>query len=123
MTLADKTYGTPGGVLETARPSGEGTSHEHGDEVGSGKKPSTSIHDGSEQRSKSKLEEEYGFAHPAVSRPQRTVWIPQDTLGLADEEQRACAEAGVDASTKDAEMNEKGKVDISGPPPDVVLEE
>jgi hypothetical protein len=27
----------------------------------------------------------------------------------------------VDVSVKDAEMNEKGKVDISGAPPDLVL--
>ncbi|KAJ7126145.1 DUF221-domain-containing protein [Mycena epipterygia] len=68
-----------------------------------------------------KSEEEYGFAHPAASRPQRIVWFPRDRLGLAAEEERACLEAGVDASVKDAEMNEKGKVDITGPPPDLVL--
>ncbi|KAJ7754438.1 hypothetical protein B0H16DRAFT_744297 [Mycena metata] len=68
-----------------------------------------------------KSEEEYGFAHPAASRPQRIVWFPRDRLGLAAEEERACEEAGVHASTKDAEMSEKGKVDISGAPPDLVL--
>ena len=61
----------------------------------------------------------YGFAHPAVSRPQRTVWIPQDELGLAGEEEKACREAGVRVSTRDAAMDEKGKVSISGAPPDV----
>ncbi|KAJ7185579.1 hypothetical protein C8R46DRAFT_1172224 [Mycena filopes] len=68
-----------------------------------------------------KSEEEYGFAHPAASRPQRIVWFPRDRLGLAEEEERACMEVGVEASTKDAEMSEKGKVDISGAPPDLVL--
>ncbi|KAJ7512679.1 hypothetical protein B0H11DRAFT_1897989 [Mycena galericulata] len=68
-----------------------------------------------------KSEEEYGFAHPAASRPQRIVWFPRDRLGLGEEEERACREVGVNASLKDAEMNEKGKVDISGPPPDLVL--
>ncbi|KAJ7100262.1 hypothetical protein B0H15DRAFT_936877 [Mycena belliarum] len=68
-----------------------------------------------------KSEEEYGFAHPAASRPQRVVWFPRDRLGLAEEELRACRAAGVDASDKDAELNEKGKVDISGAPPDLVL--
>ncbi|KAJ6595767.1 hypothetical protein DFH09DRAFT_1135552 [Mycena vulgaris] len=68
-----------------------------------------------------KSEEEYGFAHPAASRPQRVVWFPRDRLGLAEEEERGCREAGVDVSLKDAEMNEKGKVDITGPPPDLVL--
>ncbi|KAF5389675.1 hypothetical protein D9757_006040 [Collybiopsis confluens] len=71
-----------------------------------------------------RAEEEYGFAHPAASRPQRTVWIPKDKLGLADEEERACWEKGIDVSTKDAEMNEKGKVELTGEgqPPDLVRE-
>ncbi|KAK7044665.1 kinase domain-containing protein [Favolaschia claudopus] len=68
-----------------------------------------------------KSEEEYGFTHPAASRPQRVVWFPKDRLGLAEEEERGCVDMGVDCSVKDAEMNEKGKVDISGPPPDLVL--
>ncbi|KAJ6488018.1 hypothetical protein C8R45DRAFT_902598 [Mycena sanguinolenta] len=68
-----------------------------------------------------KSEEEYGFAHPAASRPQRIVWFPHDRLGLAEEEERGCREAGVDCSVKDAELNDKGKVDISGAPPDLVL--
>ncbi|KAJ6595663.1 hypothetical protein DFH09DRAFT_1135267 [Mycena vulgaris] len=67
-----------------------------------------------------KSEEEYGFAHPAASRPQRVVWFPRDRLGLAEEEERGCREAGVDVSLRDAEMDEKGKVDITGPPPDLV---
>ncbi|KAG6815304.1 hypothetical protein H0H93_010294 [Arthromyces matolae] len=67
--------------------------------------------------------EDYGFAHPAVSRPQRTIWIPKDTLGLAEEEQRGCMDASVDASYSHASMNEQGKVDISGGPPDEVEEE
>ncbi|KAJ7634798.1 hypothetical protein FB45DRAFT_474770 [Roridomyces roridus] len=41
-----------------------------------------------------KSEEEYGFAHPAASRPQRIVWFPRDTLGLAEQEERGCREAG-----------------------------
>jgi len=62
----------------------------------------------------------YGFVHPAVSQPQRTVWLPRDSLGLAEEEEKACQEAGVDASVgPDAVMNEKGKVDVTGPPPDI----
>ncbi|KAG5350310.1 hypothetical protein C0989_011642 [Termitomyces sp. Mn162] len=67
--------------------------------------------------------DEYGFAHPAVSRPQRTVWLPKDMLGLAEEEERACKDAGVDASYENAHMNEKGNVDISGGPPDEFDEE
>lgn len=65
-------------------------------------------------------EESYGFAHPAASRPQRAVWIPRDALGLWKEEERECEEAGVRVSESHAVMDEKGKVDVSGGPPDMV---
>jgi len=71
---------------------------------------------------KIKTEEDYGFAHPAASRPQRTIWLPRDERGLVAEELRGCAEAGVDVSDKNAQMNAKGKVDIVGGPPDLVAE-
>jgi hypothetical protein len=71
---------------------------------------------------KIKTEEDYGFAHPAASRPQRTIWLPRDQLGLAAGEQRGCTEAGVDVSDKNAEMDAKGNVDIVGGPPDLVAE-
>jgi hypothetical protein len=67
-------------------------------------------------------EEEYGFAHPAASRPQRIVWLPLDPLGLVKEEVKANREAGVDVAVQDAVMNEKGKVEILGPPPDAIQE-
>lgn len=57
------------------------------------------------------------FYHPASVEPQRIVWLPKDTLGLAEEEQRAIKEAGILVSLDDALMDEKGHVDISGPPP------
>ncbi|KAJ4468911.1 hypothetical protein J3R30DRAFT_3385050 [Lentinula aciculospora] len=71
-----------------------------------------------------RAEETYGFAHPAASRPQRTIWMPKDQLGLAEEEERACREKGIDISTKNAEMNEKGKVNLTGDgqPPDLVVD-
>jgi hypothetical protein len=65
-------------------------------------------------------EEQYGFAHPAASRPQRRVWIPRDTLGLAEEEERACRELGIKISDRNAMMDEKGKVDVHGGPPDMI---
>lgn len=65
-------------------------------------------------------EESYGFAHPAASRPQRTVWIPKDTLGLAEEEERACKEMGVSVSYVHATMDGTGKVDVTGGPPDLI---
>ncbi|KAF8962613.1 hypothetical protein BDZ97DRAFT_1824617 [Flammula alnicola] len=56
-------------------------------------------------------EESYGYAHPAASRPQRTVWIPRDTLGLV---------CGVVVGDRHAVMDESGKVDVSGGPPDMI---
>jgi calcium permeable stress-gated cation channel len=38
------------------------------------------------------------------------------------EEVKANREAGVDVAVQDAVMDEKGKVDISGPPPDAIQE-
>jgi hypothetical protein len=61
---------------------------------------------------------DYGFAHPAASRPQRTIWIAQDTLGLTAEETAAMREMGIAVSSADAEMDGKGNVSIQGPPPD-----
>jgi len=66
---------------------------------------------------------EYGFAHPAASRPQRSVWLPLDTLGLAKEEEKHNREAGVLCAAMNAVMNESGKVDVTGPPPDEVEDE
>lgn len=64
--------------------------------------------------------EDYGFAHPAASRPQRIVWIPDDSLGLGREEVQANEDAGVKATTQNAKMNESGKVDVTGPPVDLL---
>ena len=64
--------------------------------------------------------ESYGFAHPAVSRPQRIVWVPKDTLGLTEEEVRGCEEAKVRVSFVNANLDETGKVDIDGGPPDLI---
>jgi len=65
-------------------------------------------------------EDSYGFAHPAASRPQRIVWLPKDTLGLTEEEVRGCEEAGVKVSYVNTSLNETGKVDIDGGPPDMI---
>jgi len=63
--------------------------------------------------------EDYGFAHPAASRPQRIVWIPDDSLGLGREEVQANKEAGIKATTQNATMDESGTVDVTGPPVDL----
>ncbi|PPQ71906.1 hypothetical protein CVT26_007201 [Gymnopilus dilepis] len=65
-------------------------------------------------------EEGYGFAHPAASRPQRTVWIPKDSLGLGAKEKLECRERGIKVSDANAVMDESGKVDVSGYPPDLI---
>jgi hypothetical protein len=79
----------------------------------------------SEQGNEYKLvpEEEYGFAHPAASRPQRIVWLPKDTLGLAMEEEKSIRDAGIFVSLAGAEMDAKGKVDVSRGPPDMIEDE
>ncbi|KZP25055.1 DUF221-domain-containing protein [Athelia psychrophila] len=80
--------------------------------------PQDSNGDEDEQDMKQPEEHDYGFAHPAASRPQRTVWIARDSLGLGAEEARANRERGIDVSLADAEMDGTGKVVIAGPPPD-----
>jgi len=60
----------------------------------------------------------HAFDHPASYEHQPIVWIPKDTLGLSEIELAGNREAGVDTSDLGATMNEKGKVDITRPPPD-----
>ncbi|KAF7318964.1 Protein kinase domain-containing protein [Mycena chlorophos] len=124
LTLADKTFSAPSRAPR-----------QNGDEVEmSEPKKSTEVTGVAEEyqglrdsqkagqrAARIKSEDEYGFAHPAASRPQRVVWFPQDRLGLCEEELRANQSIGIAASVKEAEMNEKGKVDITGAPPDLVL--
>ena len=62
---------------------------------------------------------DYGFAHPALTRPQRIVWIPQDALGLGKEEVATNETSGVLASTAGAIMNEMGHVEVHAPPMDL----
>ena len=113
LTLANKMYNPDANA-------------EQGAEGGSSDKGSSDYHfvsNSADSKSREQPESEedaYGFAHPAVSRPQRTIWLPRDALGLAGEEERECKDAGVDASVgPDATMDEKGKVDVTGYPPEV----
>jgi len=62
---------------------------------------------------------DYGFAHPALTRPQRVIWIPEDTLGLGKEEVKTNEASDVLATTAGASMNEKGKVAVTAPPVDL----
>lgn len=71
-------------------------------------------------RSAEEDEGSYGFLHPAASRPQRTVWIPRDVLGGYVVEERECGDVGVRVGHERADMDEKGRVGVSGGPPDLV---
>ncbi|KAH0835941.1 hypothetical protein J3R83DRAFT_9864 [Lanmaoa asiatica] len=62
---------------------------------------------------------DYGFAHPALVRPQRVVWIPDDTLGLGKEEVKENEASGVLATTAGASMDESGNVGVHAPPVDL----
>jgi len=81
-------------------------------------KPASPTSVDEEQDMKPREQPDYGFAHPAASRPQQTIWMAKDTLGLSAEETAALRERGIDVSTVDAEMDAKGNVTIQGPPPD-----
>lgn len=60
------------------------------------------------------------FFHPATKNPQRTVWLPQDTLGMAAHELRGNVDAGVLTTTNNAFLNSNGKVKVVGRPPDLI---
>ncbi|KAF8556074.1 DUF221-domain-containing protein [Imleria badia] len=62
---------------------------------------------------------DYGFAHPALARPQRVVWIPDDTLGLGKEEVETNEASGILATTAGASMDEGGKIVVTAPPVDL----
>jgi len=57
------------------------------------------------------------FNHPASVETQRAVWVPDDELGLGKAEVEDMATRGVEGSLEKAEMDEKGKIRITGPPP------
>ncbi|CAA7269965.1 unnamed protein product [Cyclocybe aegerita] len=131
LSLQDKTYAQPELDVSIAAADTDGAAATAGPSSSSGHDPESSTTE-SPVRDKApptadaadvaakEEEESYGFAHPAASRPQRTVWIPKDKLGLVEEEQRACKEAGVRVGVDHATMDAKGKVDISGGPPDLI---
>jgi len=57
------------------------------------------------------------FNHPASVEPQRIIWVPDDALGLGKAEVEDIHKRGLQASLEKAEMDEQGKVKITGPPP------
>ncbi|WWC69648.1 uncharacterized protein I206_103591 [Kwoniella pini CBS 10737] len=58
------------------------------------------------------------FFHPATKEQQRIIWLPDDELGLCKAEIERNEKEGVRSSSKGAWLNDKGKVQITGPPPD-----
>jgi len=57
------------------------------------------------------------FDHPASVETQRIIWVPDDELGLGKAEVEDMAKRQIQASLEKAEMDERGKIKISGPPP------
>ncbi|KAG8717436.1 hypothetical protein FRC09_014276 [Ceratobasidium sp. 395] len=57
------------------------------------------------------------FTHPAAIEPQQVIWLPRDRLGLAQAEEAELKAEGIEVSTEHAEMDEKGHVELTGPPP------
>ncbi|KAK4689955.1 calcium permeable stress-gated cation channel, partial [Tremellales sp. Uapishka_1] len=58
------------------------------------------------------------FFHPATKEPQRILWLPRDELGLTAAEIKENGAVGIQSTDQFAVLNHKGKVKISGPPPD-----
>jgi hypothetical protein len=57
------------------------------------------------------------FDHPASVDVQRIIWVPNDDLGLGKAEVEDMRRRGIEGSVEQAQMNEKGKIKITGPPP------
>jgi len=57
------------------------------------------------------------FTHPAAIEPQQIIWLPHDPLGLAQAEEAELKAEGIEVSTKNAVLDEKGHVELRGPPP------
>lgn len=128
LSLKDQTYSPDVGVTKGHGPrkSEAGSSgHEIVEEIRGmdGEDEDGSVKDKGKQRDNENIgqgtaarhrkeDADFGFAHPAISRPQRILWIPRDTLGLGETEAAACEDLGLNASMAGAVMNEKGKVDV-----------
>ncbi|KAG9079250.1 hypothetical protein FRC06_007862, partial [Ceratobasidium sp. 370] len=57
------------------------------------------------------------FTHPAAIEPQQIIWLPRDPLGLAEAEAAELKAEGIEVSTENAVIDEKGHVELRGPPP------
>jgi hypothetical protein len=57
------------------------------------------------------------FTHPAAIEPQQVIWLPRDPLGLGVHEEKQLKSQGIEVSTENADLDEKGHVQLKGPPP------
>lgn len=60
------------------------------------------------------------FRHPAAVEEQRTIWLPQDQLGLVHEIRQELDAQDILYSTDGAEMDSKGHVSVTMAPPEEV---
>jgi len=58
-------------------------------------------------------EEHADFRHPAAAEDQRIIWLPKDPLGLVHEIERDLESHDILHSSEGAEMDDKGKVDVT----------
>jgi hypothetical protein len=60
------------------------------------------------------------FVHPAIKDPNPIIWIPKDSLGIAESELQRTRASGLNIlmSTEGAKFNEKINIQIDGSPPD-----
>jgi hypothetical protein len=63
------------------------------------------------------------FQHPATKEPQRTLWFPNDTLGLGNAAVAGAQKQGLEATNRDTSVSEKGRIDTDAhvPPGEVLL--
>ena len=52
------------------------------------------------------------FHHPALYRNQPTIWLPKDSLGLSSEAVQNARARGIDITDQEADINDKGKLEI-----------
>jgi calcium permeable stress-gated cation channel len=115
LSLADKTYNAAEDVDE---------SPEEKQDVGSSSKPRSphekvgGSHDDVQLEGDDfVLDGPKDFNHPASVEPQRTIWIPEDRLGLARSEIEDMRSKRILVGTDNATMDAKGIVDVRGSPP------
>lgn len=130
LSLKDKTYSPAKGVTDNAESEAGETGR--GDEkltqernaeteaVGTLHESSSKDKDNAGNRERNE-DADLGYAHPAISRPQRTIWIPRDALGMSEAEVKGCKGMGINVTIEGAVMNEMGKTDV--PRADDVLED